>query len=180
MTTDIKINNIEYLVDKFLPDIVRLALVYVKNMEDAEDIGQQVFVTYLHKKPVFIDGEHAKRWLFKVAVNLAKNTMRSKKNMANFDDYANVLFTYDTDYGLDDRENEVVQAVMRLKPSYREVVHLYYYDGYDTNEISKILLIPHATVRTRLARARTELKKDLEGGEFCERQLQKCDVENNG
>lgn len=176
MTTDININNIEYLVDEFLPDIVRLALVYVKNMEDAEDIGQQVFVTYLHKKPVFCDNEHAKRWLFKVAVNLAKNALRSKKNMANFDDYANILFTDNIDYGLDSREDEVVRAVMRLKPSYREVVHLYYYDGYDTNEISKILLIPPATVRTRLARARAELKKMLEGGEKCEIQLQECDV----
>lgn len=176
MTTDINVNNIEYLVDKFLPDIVRLALVYVKNTEDAEDIGQQVFVTYLHKKPVFCDNEHAKRWLLKVTVNLAKNTLRSKRNTANFDDYANVLFTDDIDYGFNSREDEVVRAVMRLKPAYREVVHLYYYDGYDTNEISKILLIPAATVRTRLARARAELKKDLEGGEECERQLQECDV----
>ena len=50
METDMRFNSAEYLVDRFLNDIIRLCLVYVKNMDDAQDIAQQVFVTYLHKK----------------------------------------------------------------------------------------------------------------------------------
>lgn len=174
MNTDIKLNNAEYLVDKYLNDIVKMALVYVRNMDDAEDIAQQVFITYLHKKPIFVDEASAKSWLFKVAVNAAKNHIRRRRDTVNFDDLAGVLFTEDIDYGLTDDEQAVLNAVLQLKPAFREVIHLYYYNDYDTIEISKILGIPKSTVRTRLVRARSELEKMLKGGEQLATQLQEC------
>lgn len=174
MNADIKANNPEYLVDRYLQDLVRLALVYVHNMDDAEDIAQQVFITYLHKRPLFTDEAHAKNWLFKVTVNASKNHMRSRKSTVNYDDLAGVLSTEDADYGHTEREQAVLNAVLRLKPAYREVIHLYYYNDYDTNEIAHILGIPTATVRTRLSRARAVLEKELKGGVSLAGQLQEC------
>ncbi len=166
MSTDNGYNSAEYLVDKFLNDILRLSLIYVRNLEDAQDISQQVFVTYLRKSPHFESEVHAKNWLFKVAVNLSKNQLRSKKSEINFDDLEGVLSTEDE--VLDSRtdcEEAVFKAVMSLKSIYREVIHLYYYDGYDTNEIARILGLPSASVRSRLARARKLLEIKLKGGE---------------
>ena len=164
--TDIKYNDTEYLVDKFLDDIIRLSLVYVKNIDDAQDIAQAVFVTYLQKKPVFESEEHAKNWLLKVAVNMSKNHLRSKRVTVEFETLENVLFTQDTDNDDESeaRQREVLNAVLSLKESYREVIHLYYYMDYDTDRISKTLGIPAATVRTRLVRAREALEKKLKGG----------------
>ena len=171
---DIKHNNAEYLVDKYLNDIIRLSLVYVKNIDDAEDVAQQVFLFYLHKRPEFENDEHAKRWLCKVAVNTSKNYIRARKSTVNFDEISGILSTDDIDYGHTEKETAVLNAVLRLKSVYREVIHLYYYENYDTNEIAKILGLPPPTVRSRLARARAALEKDLKGEECFEPYLQRC------
>lgn len=54
---------------------------------------------------------------------------------------------------------------MALPEGYKTAVYLYYYEGYDAREIASILGCPQATVRTRLARARKQLKQML-GGEL--------------
>lgn len=177
---DIKHNNAEYLVDKYLNDIVRLSLVYVKNIDDAEDIAQQVFLFYLHKRPEFTDENHAKRWLFKAAVNASKNYIRSRKNTVNYDELSEILSTDDIDYGHTEQESAVLNAVLRLKSAYREVIHLYYYENYDTNEIAKILNLPPPTVRSRLTRARAALEQELKGEECFEPLLQRCNEQNSG
>ena len=48
------------------------------------------------------------------------------------------------------------------------MIHLYYYEGYSTQEIANVFQIPDATVRTQLKRARAILKKQLEGSEYFE------------
>lgn len=180
MNNDIMVNNAEYLVEKYLNEIVRLALVYVKNLDDAEDIAQQVFVIYLYRKPQFSDENHARRWLSKVTVNTAKNYIRTRKPNVNYDELANVLSTNDIDYGHTEQESAVLNAVLQLKSAYREVIHLYYYQNYDTNEIAKILNLPPPTVRSRLTRARAALEKELKGEECFEGLLQPCNEQNSG
>lgn len=180
MNNDIRTNSAEYLVEKYLNEIVRLAFVYVKNVDDAEDIAQQVFVTYLHRKPVFEDDDHAKRWLSKVTVNVAKNYIRSRKPTVNYDELAGVLSTDDIDYGHTERESAVLNAVLQLKSAYREVIHLYYYENYSTCEIAKILNLPAPTVRSRLTRARAAIEKSLKGEKCFEGILQPCNEQNNG
>ena len=59
---------------------------------------------------------------------------------------------------------ELFHAVMQLKPKYRAVLHLYYYEGYTAKEIGGILHLSAGNVRMRLARAREMLKNSLEGG----------------
>ena len=51
--------------------------------------------------------------------------------------------------------------VMSLKPDYRVIILLYYYEGYSIGEISKLLCLPTGTVGTRLSRARNQLKTKL-------------------
>lgn len=180
METDNRYNNAGYLVDRFLNDIVRLALVYVKNTDDAQDVAQQVFVTYLQKLPVFNDESHAKNWLFRVTVNISKNHMRKHRAEISFEELEGVLSTDDAEY-LDctEQDTEVFRAVFSLKRIYREVVHLHYYENYSVAEISKILGIPIPSVRTRLVRARSMLEEILKGGNNAyDEQLQESNGSN--
>ena len=62
---------------------------------------------------------------------------------------------------LEEAEREVWDSVMALKPKYRAVVHLYYYEGYAQDEIAKILHISRTAVQTRMSRAREKLKEVL-------------------
>ena len=60
--------------------------------------------------------------------------------------------------------NDIYYAVQELPLKYRTIIHLYYYEGYKINEISKILNINDNTIKSRLARAREKLKEKVEGG----------------
>ena len=59
-------------------------------------------------------------------------------------------------------ESELFSEVMKLKPKYRQAIHLFYYEGYSTAEIADILHVSQSTVTTRLARARHQLKEHLQ------------------
>ena len=54
-----------------------------------------------------------------------------------------------------------MQEILGLPKKYRLIIHLYYYEDYDTKEIAGILKMKEATVRTRLARGRNILKEVL-------------------
>ncbi|MEG1524311.1 MAG: sigma-70 family RNA polymerase sigma factor [Clostridia bacterium] len=54
-------------------------------------------------------------------------------------------------------ENGLSEALSRLSPLYRSVIYLYYYEGYQAEEIAKLLNRKADTVRTQLARARAQL-----------------------
>ncbi len=53
-------------------------------------------------------------------------------------------------------------ALLQLPSEYRVIIHMYYYEGYKTKEISKILKVKEATVRARLARGRERLREPLQ------------------
>ena len=57
------------------------------------------------------------------------------------------------------------EAVSRLKPEFKEVVLLFYYQGFSVSEIAVMLDIAEGTVSSRLSRAREKLQKELKGDE---------------
>lgn len=70
-------------------------------------------------------------------------------------------------YPAPDRESgEVAEAVMALPTNQRAAVHLFYYEGYSTEEIAKILKQRPGTVRSHLSRARQTLRQSLKGVEL--------------
>lgn len=72
-------------------------------------------------------------------------------------------FTVTWDGEIAEDESEVFEAVSKLPVKYREVIHLYYYEGYSTSEISSLLHKKESTVRSLLHRSREMLKKALKG-----------------
>ena len=62
---------------------------------------------------------------------------------------------------LSTEQENVLESVLKLSEKYRIVIHLYYYEGYNIKEISKILKKPSATIGTWLSRAKAELKNYL-------------------
>jgi len=67
---------------------------------------------------------------------------------------------------LPSEDTGVLAAVQRLPVRYREAVYLYYYEGYNAEEIAAMVGAKPAAVRQRLARAREKLRKELEGSEY--------------
>ena len=67
----------------------------------------------------------------------------------------------DTVIYIDERDQELWEAVNSLGIKYRAVVHLYYYEGYSQDEIAEILNLSRTAVQTRMSRARNQLKEVL-------------------
>lgn len=143
--------------------VFQVALGYVKNIHDAEDIVQNVFLKLGLCGKSFASGEAEKAWLIRVTVNESKDLIKSawRKNRGDFDDNESLSRSYTAD----DNESELYEFVKSLKPKYRTVIYLHYYEGYSTKEISAILKMSQTAVTTQLNRARKQLKEDITNNE---------------
>lgn len=148
---------IQHVLDKYSKMLIKLAFTYVKNMADAEDITQDVFVSLIRKGGGFDSEEHEKAWLIRVTINNCKNHLKSSWNKLK------VPLKEDISY-IPEEDSEVLVMVLNLPPKYRSVIHLYYYENYSINEIAGILKKKPATIGTWLARGRNLLKSKLIGG----------------
>lgn len=140
-------------VKMFHGTLYRLALGYVHNCENAEDICQSAFVKLLDYKGSFDTPENCKAWLIRVTVNLSKNLLRSRRSQTEELD--------ENLPALEKDEFELLEVVRSLPPKYRAVIHLYYYEGYSVKEIADIIGASATSVTTRLSRARERLKDML-------------------
>ena len=135
--------------------ILRYAYSYLHNMSDAEEVLQDTLIQFIKTAPYFENREHEKAWLMRVAANLSKN--RIKYNSFRDTDELN------EELAAENREDLsfVWEAVKGLAVKYREVIHLFYYEGYSTAQIAKILKKNESTVRSDLHRGREKLKELL-------------------
>ncbi len=152
------IECVRQAVIKYSDNLRRLAFTYVKSVHSAEDIVQDVFLTYLQKAPEFESAEHEKAWLLRVTINKSRNILKTGWFRSRFE------LTEEAGY-LPPEQSQVLEAVLSLLPKYRLPIHLYYYEGYSIEEIANILDTNPATVGTRLARARGLLRQSLGGFE---------------
>lgn len=144
------------LLDQYGEHILRLAYSYLHNQSDAEDILQDTLIQYLRTSPTLESPAHEKAWLLRVAGNLSKNLLRAQ-GYRQADQLEETLVAQE-------REDlsYVWDAVKALPVPYREAIHLFYYEGYSTAQIARILDQKESTVRSRLKRGREKLKPLLE------------------
>lgn len=143
------------ILDDYGNSILRTAYMYLHNMSDAEDILQDTLIQYIRKAPAFESAGHEKAWLLTVAANLSKNKIKYNE-LRKTDELAEELV------GEEDRDLAFVwEAVKQLPEKFREVIHLFYQEGYSTLEIAKILKRNESTVRSDLKRGRDKLKETL-------------------
>ena len=76
-------NDCEYeIVEKYSSMVYKLAFARTKNKSDAEDIFQEVFLTYIRRNPTFENEEHEKAWFIRVTINCTKDLWSyNKKRM---------------------------------------------------------------------------------------------------
>ena len=140
--------------------LYRVCFSYMKNAADTEDVLQDTFMQLIKKGPIFESDEHEKAWLLRVATNLCKNKLKHwwrKRNRIEDEERLTGMKNVEVD--------ETLQVILNLPDKYKTVIYLYYYEGYDSVEIAKILEKPASTIRNHLHEARKELRKRL-GGEF--------------
>lgn len=138
-------------VEKWGNAVYRLACSQVKSRADADDVFQEVFLRYHRFAPPFQSEEHCKAWLLRVTINCCRTHLASPwrhRTVPLEDIYA----------CRSPEESSVAEALQTLPPKDRALIHLFYFEGYRTEEIAGIMGLRPASVRSRLTRARQKLR----------------------
>lgn len=135
----------------------------VKDRDDAEDIAQDAFVkAYLRLVQFNPDKARFSTWIYKIATNLCIDFLRQRKRHVLVDDIETMAEVTLPRFIEEEREREVIEAVMNLKPpEFRTVIEEYFWHGKSYQQIALLTDTPLNTVRTRLRRAKLQLKEKL-------------------
>ncbi|MCM1252553.1 MAG: RNA polymerase sigma factor [Clostridium sp.] len=144
------------LIHEYTSGLYRLALGILHNRDDAQDVvSESVLKAYeklhtLQKKEAF----HA--WIMQITANEAKRVYAKNKRRALVENIEDYMPAFEDEY------HELWDIVMKLDIVYRETVILYFYEQFSIKEIGDILHVPEGTVKSRLSRAKKQLKEYLE------------------
>lgn len=136
----------------------------VKDDETAEDILQETFVR-IWQCISYYDSAKARlyTWMANIARNLALDKIKSKafKNSSRNEKLEDVQLAVDSQMNVSSKSDTigVKEMVARLKPEYKCIIDLVYYNGYTHVEAAEELNIPLGTLKTRIRMAMNELRK---------------------
>ncbi len=149
-------SEFERYVRLYRRNVFAAALCLVRNEYDADDITQEAFLRLYRYGGTFSEDEHVKAWLIRCALNRGKTMLGSgwRRRSLPLDAAAEITYT-DSAY---DGGSDLLKLIGKLKRNNRIALHMYYYEGYTTEEISAILGISTGAVNSRLSRGRQQLK----------------------
>lgn len=155
-----------YLYEKYSGALYSIILQVIPDNETASDLLQEVFVS-VWKKIGMYDATKGRlfTWLLNVTRNASIDRLRSKsyknsRQNREFDSSVHIS-TGNTTTALNTDTIGLRKVVAQLKPEYREVLELSYFQGFTHDEVSKMLGIPLGTVKTRIRSALIHLRQNM-------------------
>jgi RNA polymerase sigma-70 factor (ECF subfamily) len=154
------------LVERFEPKLLRYASKFLMSSEDGKDLVQDVFLKAYTNINSFDASRSFSAWVYRIAHNEFINAIKKKgrEPLSFFD--PDTLFPHpvaaeqaDTNLHSTELKGMIDKFVDRLDAKYREPLVLYYYEGMDYKQISKIMQIPVSTAGVRISRAKQALHK---------------------
>lgn len=172
----------DLLVRKYQHKVVKLVMRYMRDPADAEDVAQEAFIKAYRALPQFRGDSAFYTWLYRIAINTAKNAIVSRdRSPVEYDlDLQNPEDSYDVHGRLADAETPeglllteeirtiVNRAIENLPEDLRTAIVLRELEGLSYEEIASAMECPVGTVRSRIFRAREAIDRELaevfEGG----------------
>ncbi len=163
------IKSFEILIRKYQKFAYNVALNYLKDVNEAEDVTQEALIkAFKYLKNFHMDSKFS-TWLYRIVINTCKDELKKKSRdnkvitLNNKDTYLDEIedLRYEPLKNIEEKElsNNLKEAVNKLKDKYKEVIILCDINNMSYNEISEILDIPVGTVRSRINRGRLCLRK---------------------
>lgn len=165
----------DMLVLKYQHRVLGLVGSYVNDYQEVQDVAQETFIKAYRAIDKFRGDSSFYTWLYRIAVNTAKNHLVSKGRKipesdidvhdADFLDTATSLRMVDTperNLYRDEIERVIHDVIRRLPDELRTAVVLREFDGLSYDEIANVMDCPVGTVRSRIFRAREAIDKEVE------------------
>ena len=144
------------LIESHMQCLYKTARAVLYSDEDAADAVQEAIISCWENIGKLQEERYFKTWMTRILVNCCRDLIRKKHPSEGEQELENLAFQ-ETAY-----ENlEWNETLRKLDEKYRLVMILYYVERFRTSEISEIMGIPEATVRTRLARGRRQLSEKV-------------------
>lgn len=143
------------IYNRHVNTVYRVCFSFMKNAADTEDMVQETFLKLISCQKKFTSEEHEKAWLIVTVSNTCRDELRRFKRRM---EYISACLKQEN-VGRTETD-DISELILSLPAKYKEIVYLYYYEGYQTSEIAKMLHCPASTVRNQLSRARKLLKRD--------------------
>jgi RNA polymerase sigma-70 factor (ECF subfamily) len=137
-----------------------IALTQLSFKAEADDVFQEVFLTYFNKDVDFSDSEHEKAWLIRTTVNFCKKSNFNPWRMRTVsleEKHGGEVFGCETE-----EETRVFEALKKLKPKYKIPMYLHYFENMPIEKIAAVLGIKKDAVKKQLQRGRQQMKERLE------------------
>ena len=162
------------LVIKYQHRILGLVGGYFSDFQEVQDVTQEAFIKAYRALERFRGDSSFYTWLYRIAVNTAKNHLVSKGRRlpesdidihdADFLESSNVLRVVDTPERklyCDEIEQVIHEVIQRLPDELRTAVMLREFDGLSYEEIADVMECPLGTVRSRIFRAREAIDREI-------------------
>ncbi|MEN6405121.1 MAG: sigma-70 family RNA polymerase sigma factor [Thermoguttaceae bacterium] len=158
-----------HLVLKYQDRLFQAVFHMIGHAEDARDVVQESLVQAMLHLDSFERHSAFYTWLYRIAFNAAMTHRRRRRPMASIDRAREIGCVEPSDGGegplktleREEQCRQVREAIVRLDHDHRAVLVLREIDGRDYQAIAEILDLPLGTVRSRLHRARLELREQL-------------------
>ncbi len=138
--------------------IFNFILRIVKDRERALDLTQEVFIRAYFKINSFKKNSKFSTWLFTIASNLSRSELRKRKIVDFLHAFSPKLLVNDHP----GNSNGIEYFLNQIKPDYRIPLILKEVEGFSIEEIANILKVPEGTVKSRIFRAKENLKNLME------------------
>lgn len=148
------------MLETYKNDFYKLAYSYVKTEVNTLDMISEATFNALNALPMLREPKHMKTWFYRILINTCKQFLKKNKQIVYESD---LLEHIPSDIVDRDELLDLYEAVHQLAPKYREVILLKYFKQMTINEISTVLKRNPNTVKTRLKRGITKLKKAIGG-----------------
>ncbi|ARD21554.1 MULTISPECIES: RNA polymerase sigma factor RpoE [Shewanella] len=168
-------NAFNLLVQKYQNKVMSLISRYIRNQADISDVAQEAFIKAYRALPNFRGESAFYTWLYRIAVNTAKNHLVSqgRKTPANSVDAEEAEYYEGSDalkefasperLVLSDEINKVIFETLETLPEELKIaISLRELDGMSYEDIANIMDCPVGTVRSRIFRARESIDKKLQ------------------
>jgi RNA polymerase sigma-70 factor (ECF subfamily) len=166
----------DLLTLKYLHKIISLVGRYLRDKDEVQDVAQEVFIKAYRALPNFRGDSAFYTWLYRIAINTAKNYLVSKSRRppdtdidvddGEFQADSAVLRDDDTpeaNLATSQMEDVIYKAIADLPEELKVAVTLREFEGLSYEEIAEVMECPVGTVRSRIFRAREAIEKKIAG-----------------